>query len=305
MRVVLAGSLAAVILVGCGHSAPSGVDDGGSAVDDTPPGADAAPSVDRAPAADRATTTTTDTAEPPAPDAASAPADETTLAPDVAAAGAPATVLIFTHATGYVHDSRGVAAMAVKKALAPLGVTATLSEDPALITADKLAAFGALVLIDTTGKPFGDPGTPAIDAVAAFVRGGRGLVGIHAASNGYETVPTYVGLIGGDFMDHPGGVRLGHCQTQGTFPSVAKLPPTFSLVDEFYVFDQYHDDNLVDLTCDALGSTTQKLPIAWHRLEQLGRVFYTALGHDAQEWSDPKILDDHVIPGILWTLGRL
>jgi type 1 glutamine amidotransferase len=304
MRVVFAGLPAAVmvVLAGCGHSATSAssVD----AQDETTPAADASAAVDHAAPVDHAPVPEADAApQPTPPDAAVTIPDVPTAASDVAAG--PAAVLIFTHATGFVHDSRTAAANAIKKALAPLGITATLSEDPSLIAADKLAAFGALVLIDTTGRPFGDPGTQAIDAVVAFVRGGRGLVGIHAASNGYETSPTYVGLIGGDFMDHPGGVRLGHCQPQGTFPSVAKLPATFSLVDEFYVFDQYHDDNLVDLQCDALGSTTKKLPIAWHRLEQQGRVFYTALGHDAQEWSDPKILDDHVIPGLLWALGRL
>ena len=224
--------------------------------------------------------------------------------PPADAPPAPAAVLIYTRADAFVHDSRGAAAMAIKKALAPLGVTATISEDPALIAADKLAPLGAVVLIDNTGKPFGDPGTAAIAALGAFVRGGRGLVGIHAASSGYDGVPGYIGLIGGHFMEHPGGVRLGHCQPMGDFPSVAKLPATFSLTDEFYVFDQYRNDNLVDLRCDALGSPT-KLPIAWHRQEGQGRVFYTALGHDAAEWADPRIVDDHVIPGILWALGRL
>jgi type 1 glutamine amidotransferase len=225
-------------------------------------------------------------------------------APDAAmTTTGPAAILIYTRADAFVHDTRGTAAMAIKKALAPMGVTATISEDPALITAEKLAPLAGIVLIDNTGKPFGDPGTAAIAALGAFVRGGRGLAGVHAASSGYDGVPGYIGLIGGHFKEHPGGVRLGHCQPVGSFPSVARLPATFALVDEFYVFDQYNDANLVDLRCDALGSPT-KLPIAWHRQEGQGRVFYTALGHNAEEWSDPKIVGDHVIPGILWSLGR-
>jgi type 1 glutamine amidotransferase len=242
--------------------------------------------------------------DPPGPDATAAdlaPVPDLAAAPDLAAG--PATILIYTRADAYVHDTRTTAAMAIKKALAPLGVTATISEDPALISAEKLAPLAGLVLIDNTGKPFGDPGTAAIAALGAFVRAGHGLAGIHAASSGYDGVPAYIGLIGGHFNEHPGGVRLGHCQPMGTFPSVAKLPASFPLLDEFYVFDQYNEANLVDLRCDALGSPT-KLPIAWHRLEGQGRVFYTALGHNAEEWSDPKILDDHVIPGILWALNK-
>jgi type 1 glutamine amidotransferase len=261
------------------------------------PVADAA-AADRAPgpAADSASTPDLG----PSPDLA---AGAEAAPPDPDAASGPAAVLIYTRADAFVHDSRGAAAMAIKKALAPLGVTATISEDPGLISTEKLAPLAGVVLIDNTGKPFGDPGTAAIAALGAFVRGGHGLVGIHAASSGYDGVPAYIGLIGGHFNEHPGGVRLGHCQPMGTFASVAKLPPTFALVDEFYVFDQYNDANLVDLRCDALGSPT-KLPIAWHRQEGQGRVFYTALGHGAEEWADPKILDDHVIPGILWALNR-
>jgi type 1 glutamine amidotransferase len=233
----------------------------------------------------------------PAPDLAGPPAD-------TAPSTGPAAILIYTRADAFVHDTRGTAAMAIKKALAPLGITATISEDPALITTEKLAPLAGLVLIDNTGNPLGNPGTAAIAALGAFVRGGGGLTGIHAATSGYDGVPAYIGLLGGHFKEHPGGVRLGHCQPMGTFPSVAKLPATFPLVDEFYVFDQYNEANLVDLRCDALGSPT-KLPIAWHRQEGQGRVFYSALGHNAEEWSDPKIVDDHVIPGILWSLNRL
>src|SRR6185436_620217 len=255
---------------------------------------------------DRATSSSPDVASapdlPPLADA-QVTAEAPPPSPDAGPAPVPAAVLIYTRADDFVHDSRTAAAMAIKKALAPLGVTATISEDPALISTEKLAPLGAVILIDNTGKPFGNPGTAAIEALGAFVRGGRGLAGIHAASSGYDGVPGYIGLVGGHFKEHPGGVRLGHCQPMGDFPSVAKLPATFSLVDEFYVFDQYRNDNLVDLRCDALGSAT-KLPIAWHRQEEKGRVFYTALGHGAEEWADPHVLDDHVIPGILWALGR-
>jgi type 1 glutamine amidotransferase len=250
-----------------------------------------------------------DRADPPGsqPDAA-AGVDLAAVAPDLGAmaapdaAGAPAAVLIFTRATGYVHASKGAAAMAVKKALMPLGVTATISEDPALFTPDKLAPFGAVILIDSTDRPFGDPGTAAIEALVAFVRGGRGLVGVHAASSAYENAPAFVSLVGGHFKEHPGSVRLGRCAPEGTHPSAAKLPATFTLVDEFYVFDNYRNDNLVDLRCDALGSPT-KLPIAWHRTEGSGRVFYSALGHSADEFEDKRILDDHLIPGVMWALG--
>jgi type 1 glutamine amidotransferase len=277
-----------------------------------PPAADADPEVvpDAAPvtvkpdaAADRGDppAPSPDGGGPAGPDLAMAAPDLAAAAPDAAAA--PAAVLVYTRATGYVHASKGAMAMALKRVLAPLGVTATISEDQTLFTPEKLAAFGAVVLVSSTDRPFGDPGTAAIEALNAFVRGGRGLAGVHAASSAYENAPAFVGLVGGHFKEHPGGVRLGRCQPEGTHPSVTKLPATLSTVDEFYVFDNYRADNIVDLRCDALGSPT-KLPIAWHRTEGQGRVFYSALGHDAKEWEDKRILEDHVVPGVLWALGR-
>jgi len=298
-RRFLPGLALAVFSLACGHSPGAEAPVVGDA-DPEPAAPDAAPPVTARPdlGADRA--------DPPvaSPEAG---VDLAVPAPDLGApsgdaAAAPAAVLIYTRATGYVHASKGAAAMAVKKALAPLGVNATLSEDPALFTAEKLAPFGAVILIDSTDRPFGDPGTAAIDALVTFVRGGRGLVGVHAASSAYENSPAFMSLVGGHFKDHPGGVRLGRCAPEGSHPAATKLPATFTLEDEFYVFDTYRMDNLVDLRCDALGSPT-KLPIAWHRTEGSGRVFYSALGHSAEEFADKRILDDHLIPGVMWALG--
>jgi type 1 glutamine amidotransferase len=300
-RRFLPGLALAVFSLACGQSPGTKATPAADAESEPPPDAKAPVTARPDLGADRA--------EPPAPQPdAGAASDLAAAAPDLGAmptpdaAAAPAAVLIFTRATGYVHASKGAAAMAVKKALMPLGVTATISEDPALFTPEKLAPFGAVILIDSTDRPFGDPGTPAIEALVAFVRGGRGLVGVHAASSAYENTPAFVGLVGGHFKEHPGGVRLGRCAPEGGHPSAVKLPATFTLVDEFYVFDSYRNDNLVDLRCDALGSPT-KLPIAWHRAEGAGRVFYSALGHSADEFEDKRILDDHLIPGVMWALG--
>jgi type 1 glutamine amidotransferase len=294
--------LAALLLAACGHDPAPAPGDHPAPEPDA--GGSLAPD-----AALRPDAPVVNAPDGPAPLAADAAVDGGAANPDGAAplaadaAAGPAAVLIYTRADAFVHDTRGAAAMAIKKKLAALGITATISEDPALISAEKLAPLAAVILIDNTGNPFGNPGTAAIEALGGYVRAGHGLVGIHAATSGYEMTPAYVALLGGHFKEHPGSVRLGHCQPVGDFPSVVKLPATFSLVDEFYVFDQYRNDNLVDLQCDALTGTT-KLPIAWHRLEGQGRIFYTALGHEAAEWSNPMIVDDHVIPGILWSMGR-
>jgi type 1 glutamine amidotransferase len=217
----------------------------------------------------------------------------------------PQSVLIFTRATAVVHVSSPAAAKAMTDALRAEQITADVTADPKVFTPDGLRRYAAVVLLDNTGKPLGDPGTEAIDALAAFVRDGGALVGIHAASSTlYDPALAYTPLIGGKFIDHPGGIRPDACHAVGTHPAVAMLPAPYMVRDEIYSMDHLRPENEVILTCDRLGGGAP-LPIAWHRLEGKGRVFYTALGHDASEWAaDGPLLAHHVLPGILWALGR-
>ena len=253
-----------------------------------------------------------DAAEPVTPDASppadtgASPADVHTEPEDAAPTGARAPlVFVFTHTTGYRHAAIEAATLALKNALGPLGITVETGADPKVFTPAELARFGGVVLMSTTGKPLGDPGTAALDALSGFVRAGGGLAGIHAASSTeYDPALPYVPLVGGKFVDHPGSVRAGVCHVDSTFAGVARLPHDFPLRDEFYAFSNLRADNQIDLSCDAVTGNG-RLPIAWHRDEGAGRVFYTALGHDAVEFAaGNKVLADHMVPGILWTLGR-
>jgi type 1 glutamine amidotransferase len=217
----------------------------------------------------------------------------------------PRNVLIFTRSTNtYVHESKLPAAAAIKAALAPLGVTAELSEDIGVFTAASLARFGALVLVDTTGKPVGDPGTAELGAMETFVKAGGGLVGVHAATaTTYGVTLPYIPLLGGRFVDHPGGIRTTTCFPMGAHPAVAQLPASFSMLDEIFTFDTLSADNQVVVQCLATDGKT-RIPIAWHHLAGAGRVFNTAFGHPIELWTpDGLLLKQHVIPGILWTLG--
>lgn len=212
-------------------------------------------------------------------------------------------VLIYTHSTGFRHTSIEAVAAAMRTALMTAGFTAELSADPARFSTAALADLRGVVFISTTGKPLGDPGTEALAALEAYVRGGGALVGIHAASStGYEPTGPYTKLVGGKFVEHPGSVREATCYPEGTHAAAAKLPPSFKTNDEIYVFENYRDDNQVVLRCGALTGNT-KLPIAWHRTEGAGRVFYSALGHNAGDFAPTHFLmRDHFLPGALWAL---
>ena len=211
-------------------------------------------------------------------------------------------VLAFTRTTGYRHASIQPAVTALQRAGTPLGVSVETSEDVALFTTEGLAPYGAVILLSTTGEPLGLPGR-ATDALLIYVRRGGGLIAIHAATDAYANGDDYVRLLGGRFDGHPGDIRVASCRKDGRHPAVARLPATFEVRDEFYLFRSFRPDNQVVVRCLAVDGRTM-IPVAWYRDEGAGRVFYTNFGHTNEIWTQRRLVEDHMIPALLWALGR-
>jgi type 1 glutamine amidotransferase len=233
------------------------------------------------------------------------PSAEASLSLDAAGAGDTGhgnKVLIYTKTTGFRHASIPAAAAAISKSATAKGLVTEQSEDTAKFVPAQLAQYAAIVLLANSGEPFGTPGTMQIQALIDWVRAGGGLVAIEDANHTYDVAPNislpYIALIGGDFTGHS-GFGPDTCYTAANHPSVAMLPASFAVTDEIYYFTKFAADNTVVLRC---GS--DKRPISWVRNEGAGRVFYTALGHADASWTMPPLVDGHVIPALLWTIGR-
>ena len=244
--------------------------------------------------------------------AAGAPVDATTMAPevggDVSAEAPPFTpgkAMIYVSAACNSNPGRSdTTAATVLQVLKDHGFTAEITKDQTRFSTAGLAGLQLVALVGTCGAPLGSPETQAVAALDAWLQAGGGLVGIHIASDvSYAPTSRFVAIIGGRYVSHPGDVRPDACVPQGNFPSVVNLPTPFNVLDEIYVFDGYNQANQVDLKCPGLDGTL--LPIAWHRAEGKGRVFYSALGHRAEEWvvTDP-LVKLHMLPGILWAAGQ-
>lgn len=229
-----------------------------------------------------------------------------------AAAPPPPMVLIFSHTTGFRHASIEPAIVAITKAARARGYAVTASEDPALFDdAAKLREFNAIVLLSTTTKPK-DPASEWLvgarrDALKAFVRGGGGIVGIHGATDSHYGWDWYGRMIGARFAGHPPGTPKGALtKAELDHPSIRDLPASFELVDEWYWFDDL-DPRLRPLLMLDPASIGEKganpRPLAWAHAFEGGRVFYTALGHTAEAWSDPRVVG-HVMGGLDWAIGR-
>jgi len=104
----------------------------------------------------------------------------------------PRKVLVLGKAAGFVHSSIPIAARTIEEIGKKTGAwSTTISYDPADINEQNLKQYDAIFLASTTGAFLDDPSDAAATAARKkalldFVRGGKGLAGIHAASDSYH-----------------------------------------------------------------------------------------------------------------------
>ena len=231
---------------------------------------------------------------------------------------------------GYRHASIPAAANAIARAAMGVGLTSeivgttdqTNVADRTKFTAGALAQYGAVILLANDGEPFGYPATDEIQNLTDYVQAGGALLGIECVTDcyggavsgpatGHPKSAPFHQLLGATFQDHPGNFAPATCSKVGTHPAVALLAPMFRTVDEIYSFTDLRMDNQIVLTCVSSAAPGTIRPVSWVREEGAGRVFYSALGHADTHWTMPldpaaasRLVDDHVLPGLLWSMKR-
>ena len=104
----------------------------------------------------------------------------------------PRKVLVLGKAAGFVHSSIPLAGRTIEELGKKTGAwTTTITYDPADINEPNLKQYDAIFLASTTGAFLDDPNDAAATAARRkalidFVRGGKGLAGIHAATDSYH-----------------------------------------------------------------------------------------------------------------------
>jgi hypothetical protein len=102
-------------------------------------------------------------------------------------------VLVLTHSPGFTHSSIPLAARAFEELGRRTGAWSTdVRDDPNVVTTENLKQYDAIVLDSTVGAFLDEAGDQAATdarraALLAFVRGGRGLVGLHGAADTYHS----------------------------------------------------------------------------------------------------------------------
>ncbi len=119
----------------------------------------------------------------------------------------PRKLLIFWRCEGFFHTSIPV----VNKALKLMGektgaYDVVITDDYSVFTAQRLRQFDAVCLNNTTGLKFDPKETPErCKALMDFVKSGKAIVGVHAATDNFNQWPEGREMMGGKFTGHPWG----------------------------------------------------------------------------------------------------
>jgi len=192
------------------------------------------------------------------------------------------------------------------------------TDDYSVFTAEKLKQFDAVCLNNTTGLKFNPKETPErCKALMDFVKNGKGIVGVHAATDNFNQWPEASEMMGGKFTGHPwtGGGTWAIKIDEPDHPLMRAFKGKgFKIKDEIYRTDPplySRDKQLVLMSLDMSDENTQKRSekpadadtgISWVKRWGEGRIFYCSLGHNNEIFWNPAVLR-HYLDGIQFAFG--
>lgn len=212
-------------------------------------------------------------------------------------------ILVFSKTNGFRHEEAIPAANALFAQMAKgEGWGYFQTENAATFTPTILAQFDVVVFNNVSGDVF-LPQQRA--ALKSYVENGGGFVGVHGAGGdpSYDWRWYVETLIGAQFTDHPMNPQFQRATVRiedKAHPATRSLPDTLERIDEWYSFEKSARKPGVTVlaTLDESTYSPKSLfggdlamgrdhPIAWWHCTGKGRIFYSAMGHQAAAYAEP------------------
>ena len=229
-------------------------------------------------------------------------------------------VLVFYLCEGFLHQAISIG----NKALEIMGdktgaFKADFSKDYSVFDWDNLKQYDGIILNNTTKLKFDDANKKAI---IEFVKKGKAMIGIHAASDNFYDWPEGAEMMGGLFDKHPwggGGTWAVKLDEPGHPLNKAFKGKGFEIKDELYQFkapysrrrsriltsvDMSKEQNLeMDEKHKAMMKRTDNdFAISWIHRYGKGRVFFCGFGHNNEVFWNKAVMQ-HLLDGIQYALG--
>ena len=228
-------------------------------------------------------------------------------------------ILVIWKCQGFYHSVIPTGNKAIELLGEKTGVyKATFTDDLNTITAENLKHYDAVLLNNTTKLTLSDDQKVAL---MDFIQGGKGIIGIHGATDNFYKWPEGAAMMGGQFGGHPWGAG-------GTWAFKIDEPKHplnksfngegFKLKDEIYQLKgplYSRKDRKVLLSLDMSDPATagrkgnrensdKDYAVSWIKPVGKGRLFYCSLGHNEVVYQTPAVLE-HYLAGIQYALGDL
>lgn len=229
----------------------------------------------------------------------------------------PRKLMVFSLCQGYKHSAipywdQAIVVMGEKTG----AYTAVVSYDMDMLKPENLHKFDALALNNTTSLKIQDP--VVRQGILDFIKCGKGIFGVHAATDNFDDWPEMQEIMGGKFTGHPWNAR-DIVAVKLDDPNHPLLKPFagkgFKIKDEIYLTDPplySREKARVLMSLDMSDEITagidggkhknKDVGITWVKSVGKGRLFYGSLGHNNEITWNPVILQ-HYLDGLQFVLG--
>jgi len=134
--------------------------------------------------------------------------------------------------------------------------------------------------------------------LTSFVRNGKGVVGIHSATDSFHNSDAYWKLMCGSFIGHGSGTFK--VKITGKSHSIVRGMSDFEITDETYRHKWHPESKPIVL----MRREEDGEPASWVQYYGRGRVFVTGLGHGKPAWENPAF-QQMIERALLWAARRL
>lgn len=179
---------------------------------------------------------------------------------------------------------------AVRDILAGHGVDVTVAPGTKVLAETNLTTYDLIVPVVTMSTIEKEE----LAALLQAIKAGTGLAGFHGTmGDSFRNEPEYQFMVGGQWVAHPGNII--DYRIDVTKPN----DPIMAGISDFaYRSEQYYMH--VDPSNEVLATTTFSgeylnfiegvtMPVVWKKMFGKGRVFYSSLGHVADEFDVPEM----------------
>jgi type 1 glutamine amidotransferase len=225
-------------------------------------------------------------------------------------------ILMFTKSSGFEHDMikrPGAKLSPAEQIVTELGqkrgIAVTATKDGSIFSQPDLSQYDAFFFyttgdLTTAGNDKNPPMTAeGKQALLDAIQHGKGFIGTHSATDTFEpasahtdphrpaTLDPYIQMIGAEFVGHGQQQKARARVADSRFPGMQGLGQGIDWTEEWYALRAFPSDLHVLLVMETEGMRGNfyqrpPYPNTWARMYGRGRVFYTALGHREDIWSN-------------------